>query len=113
MKIPLTIKDESENKYFQKSKQQVPKFDGTVSMNENDSELSEVKEKVAEYVEKSSDGNYHCKICRKMCGMWLTNARNHIETHLEGLSFPCHICGKTYRSRNTYKAHFSKKRCVK
>ena len=104
---------ESENKYFQKSKQQVSKFDGTVSMNENGSESSEVKEKVAEYVEKSSDGNYHCKICRKMCGMWLTNARNHIETHLEGLSFPCHICGKTYRSRNTYKAHFSKKRCVK
>lgn len=54
---------ESENKYFQKSKQQVSKFDGTVSMNENGSELSKVKEKVAEYNEKSSDGNYQCKIC--------------------------------------------------
>ena len=28
-----------------------------------------------------------------------------IETHFEGLSFPCQVCGKTFRSRNALQIH--------
>ena len=31
--------------------------------------------------------------------------KRHIETHLEGLSYPCQVCGKTFRSRNSFNTH--------
>ena len=35
----------------------------------------------------------------------LSHLKNHIETHLEGLSFPCQLCEKTFRSRNALSIH--------
>ena len=48
-----------------------------------------------------------CKICGKE-GQWVA-IRDHIEAnHLEGISLPCNICGKIFRSRLQLRKH----RCV-
>ena len=66
---------------------------------------SEVDQQIQEHMEKLSDGTYTCKICGKSSVKKRTNMRNHIETHLEGLSFDCQHCGKVFRSRNALGKH--------
>ena len=68
--------------------------------------LQELDEKCLSMMEKTSGKNargqliYRCKVCGKEeinGGM-----KNHIETnHLEGISIPCELCEKTFRSRNS------------
>ena len=51
---------------------------------------------------RASNGHkaYVCKVCGKE-GQWVA-IRDHIESnHLEGVSLPCNVCEKTYRSRAT------------
>ena len=67
-------------------------------------DVSEVENTVNQHVEKSSDGLYKCGLCGKTAKR-IRNLKNHIETHIEGLSFPCQLCGKTFRSRNSYNTH--------
>ena len=77
-------------------------IDKSIAISINPEELGNVNEKLNEHMEKLTDGSYRCKICGKMSG--LKNAsqsmRYHIETHMEGLSFTCPICQKSFRSRN-------------
>ena len=52
-------------------------------------------------------GKERAKIC-KMCGKegQAGNIRDHIEAnHLEGVSLPCNVCGKEFRSRNLLRRH--------
>ena len=53
----------------------------------------------------------HAKIC-KVCGKEgrRDDIKRQIETnHLEGVSFPCNLCGNILRSRKTLSTHISKK----
>ena len=72
-------------------------------------DFSEVKERVKQYMEKATNGKFRCTICGKEAVGEVKNAKtnlmNHVETHLEGLSFPCQLCGKTFRSRNAFNIH--------
>ena len=61
-------------------------------------DLNEIEEKVNQYVEKLDSKRFKCTICGKEASH-RGNLKNHVETHLEGLSFPCGTCGKTFRSR--------------
>ena len=75
---------------------------------EDASIVSDVENTVNQYMELCEDGRYKCTLCGKMQkekGKFLRNLKNHIETHLEGLSFPCQLCGKSFRSRNSYNTH--------
>ena len=50
------------------------------------------------------DGLWTCAVCgvgKKHPG----HMREHIETHLEGLSYPCEKCGKSYRSSQSFRMH--------
>ena len=74
--------------------------------------LNEVDEKIVEYIETCSDGSYRCKVCGKISRKSLKqnqmqNVRNHIETHMEGLSYACSICYKSFKSRNSLSNHRS------
>ena len=79
-----------------------------VSFNGN-MDLKELEQKILELTEIDGD---KC-ICRH-CGKATTGRNrkqdlaNHIETHIEGLSFNCDLCGNSYRSRNLLKNHVSK-----
>ena len=47
-----------------------------------------------------------CKVCGKE-GSW-SQIRNHIESnHITGISIPCDLCGKSFKSRNILDNHKS------
>ena len=80
----------------------------TISVTEE--EVQNVKEKVNEFMEKCSDGSYRCTVCGKTSSHRNAsqNMRNHIQTHLEGLSLSCPLCQKTFRSAHSLQVHQSK-----
>ena len=73
--------------------------------------IQELDEKVRSMMEKTghltADGArklYICKVCGKE-GQSI-NIKQHVEAqHLEGVSIPCDVCDKMFRSRNTLSAH--------
>ena len=52
------------------------------------------------------DGLWECKICGKT-SLYSSRMIEHTETHIEGLSHPCHICSKTFANRHTLRVHIS------
>jgi len=72
-------------------------------------DTTELDKKLYENMEKTSDGTYSCKICSTMI-RHKTKMKLHVETHMEGLTFPCNKCGKEFRSRNTLRNHKSLQR---
>ena len=67
------------------------------------SDIGEIDRKLEELTDRVN-GAWTCKVCGK------TSKRKrdlgwHIETHIEGLSFPCGDCDKIFRSRNSLLIH--------
>ena len=102
----------------------VAKFDEQIASNVLDSaggevaltngNLKEIDRKCLTMMEATALRNvrgqllYRCKVCAKEeinGGM-----KNHIESnHLEGVSVPCNLCEKTFRSRNSLSKHTNEK----
>ena len=78
---------------------------GTVSLVNGEQE--EIDRVVDEHIETFSDGNLKCSFCGKLAKT-RQNIRAHVETHLEGISYPCPSCEKTFRSRNAFALHKSR-----
>ena len=78
----------------------------TVSIPE-ESSLEDVKMKVLEYYEKDEGGNSRCKLCGvvRMGRNHIQNMKQHIETHLDGITYSCTICGKQFRSSKSIYNH--------
>ena len=59
----------------------------------------EVEQKIVENIERLESGGYSCRVCGKTSSgkSARTILRQHVETHLEGLSYPCQHCEKTLR----------------
>ena len=85
----------------------------TVAINGMDQ--AEIRQSVDEHLEICDDGSLRCTWCGKTdignrkSGKSLM--RCHIETHLEGLSYQCPMCDKTFRSANSVRAHKSRIHC--
>ena len=78
--------------------------------------LSDLDERVTEYLQENLDGSFSCTACGKCSsGQNMTKVKQkqsmkrHIETHLEGLIYTCPICQKTARSYNSLNKHKSKR----
>ena len=69
-------------------------------------DTSELDQKIQEMI-SSNDGIFTCTICGKTAKL-RTNLAKHIETHMDGLSFQCQTCDKSFRSRNSLQNHTSK-----
>ena len=69
-------------------------------------DMSEVDEKIQQLMEKR-DGIFHCKACDYRSNQ-SHHMKEHIERHIDGLSYPCHFCDKTYRFSNTLRKHIKK-----
>ena len=68
------------------------------------SSLEELDRKVEESYSKDSNGFFACHYCGKSFKL-RGNIKAHVETHFEGLSFPCKFCDATLRSRNSFRLH--------
>ena len=90
-----------EHGYKQESKIENVGVVTTIDSADND----EIKAKVREFLEKK-DGKYVCKFCYKSSSD-SGNLLRHIETHIDGLSYNCQHCAKTFRSVNSLSKHKS------
>ena len=66
--------------------------------------LEELDQKVAESYSRNSDGLFGCHYCAKSF-KHSGHIKEHVETHIEGLSFPCNFCDAILRSRNSFRLH--------
>ena len=95
------MNDSIEPDYKQESKMENVGVITTIDSADSD----EIKAKVREFLEKK-DGKYVCKVCYKSSSD-SGNLLRHIETHIDGLSYNCQHCAKTFRSVNSLSKHKS------
>ena len=55
----------------------------------------------------TENGVFSCKACGKT-GNDKSNMKRHAEIHIEGVSYSCPSCDKTFRSRNALNIHVSR-----
>ena len=65
--------------------------------------IEELDLKIEEMMERQSDGKYLCLTCGKLARK--VHLKEHVEIHIDGLSFPCQFCDKSFRLRNTFRRH--------
>ena len=67
--------------------------------------IEDLDAKTSEHIEKTSDGKWMCNICHKNNMRFRSHAKEHVEIHFDGLSFPCQQCSFVSRSRHSLKVH--------
>ena len=67
------------------------------------------KQMIDENIIINEDGSVSCKICGKKSNekQKMHYLRQHMETHIEGKSFSCPVCQKSFRSKNSLSNHKS------
>ena len=81
----------------------------TIKMNSVEFQtVEELDEKIKENLSRV-DGTkkWQCLICNLVSGQ-ISNAKEHVEVHFEGLSFLCQNCDKSFRSRGYLRKHKAK-----
>ena len=76
---------------------------GTIAVANDD-----IDGQINQYIEVCSDGSYKCTVCGKTSAR-KQDTQRHIETHIEGLSYECPTCHKTFRSKHNLANHKSYK----
>ena len=68
----------------------------------------EMEAKKISLMTKVEDGvcSWKCTVCGKTAKT-RQHMKMHVETHMEGLSYPCNKCGKVSRSSNQFNTHIS------
>ena len=84
------------------AKKSISRAERTVSVVSNSTNF-DAKAAVDDLVEKTDDG-WRCKACGKTSKK-TSDIRRHSEMHIEGLSFDCQLCDKTFRSRQILADH--------
>ena len=81
-----------------------------VSLDLDNSTTEVTKQMILENAEFRADGSASCTICGKTAqgkqAKYIIN--QHMETHMEGVSFSCEHCGKSFRSKNSLRSHKSR-----
>ena len=81
-------------------------YDSAVVVNEKVTtvrDMSEVDAKIAELMERR-EGRFYCQACDYSSGN-RGHTREHVERHIEGLSYSCQFCDKTFRLRHSLRNH--------
>ena len=92
---------ENDNEIVGVRRKSLPRSERTVAVTVKDNSAAE--ETIQEHLGRE-DGVYYCKVCN-YSKKKKQHVTNHIETHIEGLSYSCTVCHKTFRSRNSYLNH--------
>ena len=97
----------SERKTSQEKEISVQTGELTTIVDENS-----ITDKYLQYIE-CSEGRYKCTLCGKMPSEKATKShqkyimKKHMEIHMEGLTYTCPLCQKSFRSRNSLQCHKS------
>ena len=78
-----------------------------VRKNEGNNKVMNIEEldyNLEETFVKQLDGKYQCNPCGRISS-YISHAKEHAEVHVDGLSFPCKFCDKSFRSRQTFRMH--------
>jgi hypothetical protein len=81
-------------------------FDGK-QMVTIDNNIDDLEAKINSLIEKAFDQDFRCTMCGKTSKKRSDMVR-HVETHIEGVSYPCGQCGKVARSSNALRQHLHK-----
>ena len=76
-------------------------------INEKVIEVNAELDKQIEEILIKNNGVWTCKVCGKFANH-KSKLKQHVETHINGFSHPCGLCGKSYRSRNVLRMHMSR-----
>ena len=91
--------DYTEMKVFKKNNVRSGDGEKIVSL----TDMAEVDEKIEQLIERR-DGRHYCKAC-EYSAQHKGHIKEHVEIHIDGLSYPCQFCDKTFRSRNSLRRH--------
>ena len=96
----------------QKSRrEQESQVQGTIALNDTVEDTNEeVKQKIKENIITNEDGSVTCNVCKitKDGPQRVLRMQTHMQTHIEGVSYPCTLCDKTFRSKNSFNNHKSR-----
>ena len=76
----------------------------TSLISESFSDISELEQTIEQNLLRDDDGMFRCAMCSKITKN-RGHLKEHIETHIEGLSFPCQYCLKPCRTRASLRVH--------
>ena len=98
--------EKTNNAENRKNKSIIPVNTGKIIL---DSNYDDIQNQIATMMERTTDGDYKwkCTVCGKATKD-KQDIKRHIESHIEGLSYPCNQCGKVSRSSNALQVHLSK-----
>ena len=103
-------KKKPKTKIKPKKEKQETSIENIIPINQENAEIRDLEslnvydQSLYENMEQNSEGMYVCKLCDKTIKM-KTHMKYHIETHIVGLTFQCHICEKNFKSRNSLNVH--------
>ena len=64
-------------------------------------QINSMMERITDY---NGENKWKCTVCEKII-KFQRDMGCHIETHIEGVSYPCHLCGSVKRSSNALCIH--------
>ena len=106
---PITI--ESQKQIFTESKKRNPNSrisrNAIVLKSDSLQNIDELEQKLCELMEKESDGMWRCLVCSKIFRKPI-HMKEHVETHIDGLNFPCSYCDLEFRARSLRRNHYYK-----
>ena len=95
--------EETTNTERKMTKKKRETFTGVVALNQEVYNVGFNKQ-VLQYLEECSDGSFKCTACGKTSdkekgikSIQRSNMMKHIETHVDGISYSCPFCQKTFR----------------
>ena len=65
--------------------------------------IEDLDSQIQQQILRTEEG-YKCLVCNKMSKK-VAHMKEHVETHMEGLSFDCNFCGKKLKSRSCLRIH--------
>jgi len=65
--------------------------------------IEDLDSQIQQQILRTEEG-YKCLVCNKI-DRRKSHIKEHVETHIEGLSFDCKFCGKKMASRSSLRRH--------